>query len=73
MTPWGPIPAVLRLRQADAARARCGGRNRAWSFQQGDRACLGISPRTVEFHRNNIMRKLGAKNIAEFVRKILAK
>ena len=25
---------------------------------------LGISPRTVEFHRGNIMRKLGAKNAA---------
>jgi DNA-binding CsgD family transcriptional regulator len=33
---------------------------------------LGISPRTVEFHRANIMRKLGAKNAAELVRKILA-
>ena len=32
---------------------------------------LGISPRTVEFHRANIMRKLGARNIAELVRKIL--
>ena len=29
---------------------------------------LGISPRTVEFHRGNIMRKVGAKNVAELVR-----
>jgi DNA-binding CsgD family transcriptional regulator len=32
---------------------------------------LGISPRTVEFHRANVMRKLGAKNIADLVRKVL--
>jgi PAS domain S-box-containing protein len=28
---------------------------------------LGISPRTVEFHRTNIMHKLGARNVAELV------
>ena len=28
---------------------------------------LGISPRTVEIHRTNIMRKAGAKNLAELV------
>ena len=33
---------------------------------------LGISPRTVEFHRANIMQKLGARNIAVLVRKILS-
>lgn len=32
---------------------------------------LGISPRTVDFHRANIMRKLGAKNAAELVRMAL--
>jgi DNA-binding CsgD family transcriptional regulator len=32
---------------------------------------LGISPRTVEFHRANIMRKLGAKNTADLVRRVL--
>jgi DNA-binding CsgD family transcriptional regulator len=26
---------------------------------------LGIAPRTVEFHRENIMRKLGAKNTVD--------
>jgi DNA-binding CsgD family transcriptional regulator len=33
---------------------------------------LGIAPRTVEFHRANIMRKLGAKNTAALVHKVLA-
>lgn len=32
---------------------------------------LGVSPRTVEFHRANVMRKLGAKNTADLVRKLL--
>jgi FixJ family two-component response regulator len=32
---------------------------------------LGISPRTVEFHRANVMRKLGAKNTADLVRRVL--
>lgn len=34
---------------------------------------LGISPRTVEFHRAHIMQKLGAKNTAELMRKVLVK
>lgn len=29
---------------------------------------LGISPRTVEFHRANLMRKPGARNTADLVR-----
>jgi DNA-binding CsgD family transcriptional regulator len=32
---------------------------------------LGISPRTVEFHRANIMQKLGAKNTADLVRRVI--
>ena len=32
---------------------------------------LGISPRTVEFHRANILQKLGAKNTADLVRMAL--
>lgn len=32
---------------------------------------LGISPRTVEFHRANVMRKLRTKNTAELVRRVL--
>lgn len=33
---------------------------------------LGISPRTVDFHRANIMRKLGAKNTADLIRVVLS-
>jgi FixJ family two-component response regulator len=33
---------------------------------------LGISPRTIEYHRANIMKKLGAKNAAELIRIVLA-
>jgi DNA-binding CsgD family transcriptional regulator len=33
---------------------------------------LGISPRTVDFHRANMMQKLGAKNAADLVRKVLS-
>ena len=32
---------------------------------------LGISPRTAEFHRSNILRKLGARNSVELVRVVL--
>jgi DNA-binding CsgD family transcriptional regulator len=32
---------------------------------------LGISPRTVEFHRANVMQKLGAKNTADLVRRVV--
>ena len=34
---------------------------------------LGISHRTVEFHRANIMRKLGARNIVDLVGRVLGK
>jgi DNA-binding CsgD family transcriptional regulator len=34
---------------------------------------LTISPRTVDFHRNNILKKLGAKNAVDLVRIILGK
>jgi DNA-binding CsgD family transcriptional regulator len=32
---------------------------------------MGISPRTAEFHRANILRKLGARNAAELLGKVL--
>jgi len=33
---------------------------------------LGISPRTIEYHRANIMKKLGAKNATDLVRIVMA-
>jgi FixJ family two-component response regulator len=32
---------------------------------------LGISPRTIEYHRANIMKKLGAKNATDLIRTVL--
>jgi DNA-binding CsgD family transcriptional regulator len=32
---------------------------------------LGINPSTVEFHRKNILRKLGARNTVDQVRMVL--
>jgi DNA-binding CsgD family transcriptional regulator len=43
---------------------------RGASSKQAARA-LGIGPRTVEFHRENIMRKLSAKNTIDLVRRVL--
>jgi DNA-binding CsgD family transcriptional regulator len=34
---------------------------------------LRISPRTVEFHRANIMKKFAANNVVELVRKIMSR
>lgn len=43
----------------------------ATSKRAGD--TLGISSRTVEFHRANIMAKLSAKNVADLMRIVLSK
>jgi DNA-binding CsgD family transcriptional regulator len=32
---------------------------------------FGISPRTVEFHRTNLLKKVGARNTADLIRKVL--
>lgn len=34
---------------------------------------LDISPRTVDFHRANLLKKYGAKNTADLVHKILGR
>jgi DNA-binding CsgD family transcriptional regulator len=34
---------------------------------------LNVSPRTVDFHRANILQKLGARNTAELVRRVLSR
>jgi DNA-binding CsgD family transcriptional regulator len=33
---------------------------------------LGISPRTIDFHRANIIEKLGARNTADVIRRVLS-
>jgi DNA-binding CsgD family transcriptional regulator len=43
---------------------------RGASSKEAARA-LGIGPRTVEFHRENIMRKFAAKNTVDLVRRVL--
>jgi DNA-binding CsgD family transcriptional regulator len=43
---------------------------RGASSKEAARA-LGIGPRTIETHRENIMRKLGAKNTVDLVRRVL--
>jgi DNA-binding CsgD family transcriptional regulator len=34
-------------------------------------AIMSVSPRTIEFHRANIMQKVGVKNIAGLLRAVL--
>ena len=43
---------------------------RGASSKEAARA-LGIAPRTVEFHRANILRKVKAKNTVELVQRVL--
>jgi DNA-binding CsgD family transcriptional regulator len=43
---------------------------RGASNKEAGRA-LGVSPRTIEFHGANIMRKLAAKNIIDLLRIVL--
>ena len=38
---------------------------------EGAAKMLGISPRTIEDHRANIMKKLGARNAADLVRIVM--
>jgi DNA-binding NarL/FixJ family response regulator len=33
---------------------------------------LGISPRTIDFHRANILEKLGARNTADVISRVLS-
>jgi hypothetical protein len=39
--------------------------------QEMRRRTLGISPRTVDFHPANLLKKLGARNAADLVHKVL--
>jgi DNA-binding CsgD family transcriptional regulator len=43
---------------------------RGFSSKEVARA-LGISPRTVEFHRTNLLKKVGARNTVDLLRKVI--
>jgi two-component system response regulator FixJ len=59
--------AALSPRETDVLRLVVAGRANKLIAQQ-----LGISPRTVEVHRANLMRRLGAESLSELVRMSLA-
>jgi FixJ family two-component response regulator len=65
---WRPFPGRDRLTRREIEvleQIAAGATNRAAA------RILGISPRTLECHRWHIMKKLGAKNAVELVRKVL--
>jgi FixJ family two-component response regulator len=65
---WRPFPGRDRLTRREIEvleQIAAGATNRAAA------TILGISPRTLECHRWHIMKKLGAKNAVELVRKVL--
>ena len=65
---WRPFPGRESLTRREIEvleQIAAGATNRAAA------TILGISPRTLECHRWHIMKKLGAKNAVELVRKVL--
>jgi FixJ family two-component response regulator len=65
---WRPFPGRDRLTRREIQvleQIAAGATNKAAA------RILGISPRTLECHRWHIMKKLGAKNAVELVRKVL--
>ena len=44
---------------------------RVFTWLEEAARALGVSPRTIEFHRANIMRKLGVKSTVDLVRRVL--
>jgi FixJ family two-component response regulator len=62
---------VMRLNEAIEAYARRQADRSASSIGSLHFPGLGISPRTIEDHRANIMKKLGARNAADLVRIVM--
>jgi hypothetical protein len=57
----GPLPALTRASGSPRT-------NRARASSKEAARWLNVSPRTIEFHRANIMQKLAAGNVADSVR-----
>jgi DNA-binding CsgD family transcriptional regulator len=57
------LQATLTAREREVLRLLAAG-----STARESSNLLGISPRTVEFHRENIKEKLGVRSIAELTR-----
>jgi DNA-binding CsgD family transcriptional regulator len=64
--PFAKLTTLTPREQAVLARIVAGSTSREAAQR------LGISPRTIEFHRANILQKLGAKNTADLLRIVLA-
>jgi FixJ family two-component response regulator len=65
---WRPFPGRDRLTRREIEvleQIAAGATNKAAA------TILGISPRTLECHRWHIMKKLGAKNVVDLLRKVL--
>ena len=63
--------AFSGARTADAAGARGAGAVHLGASNKEAGRHLGISPRTIEDHRANIMKKLGARNAADLIRIVM--
>lgn len=64
------LPTELRELLTERERVILGQVVSGASSKEAARA-LGINPRTVEFHRSNIMKKLGVRNTAQLLQKAL--
>lgn len=65
----GQVTALARLtpREHDVLNGVLSGKTNKWMARE-----CGISPRTVEIHRANLMKKSGARSVSELVRLALA-
>jgi|SRR3977135_4379710 DNA-binding NarL/FixJ family response regulator len=66
----GTVETVPQTRDFDSKRVAPAQIIRGASSKEAGRM-LGISPRTVDFHRANLLKKLGARNAADLVNKVL--
>src|SRR5882762_8729326 len=69
--PGYPVETAPRAPDVDPQRAKGASSNRQGCLQQGGRTYARHHPRTVDFHRANLLKKLGARNAADLVHKVL--